>query len=162
AGLEDGILPHHNSLEDSTLIEEERRLFYVGITRARKKLSISCAQSRRTWNQVSANPPSRFLEEVPKECLSIEGEFDSEEIHQVNNDLTNNEVSYEFDNTEIEPLRKGGSVWHPTYGKGIVEGFDHSFGQNKVVVRFVDFGCRKIRPSQLESLPHKIRSELET
>ena len=64
-GLEDGVFPHLRTLGDTNELEEERRLAYVGITRARQRLYLSRAQVRSAYGQTSYNPPSRFLEEVP-------------------------------------------------------------------------------------------------
>ena len=64
-GLEDGVFPHLRTLGDAKELQEERRLAYVGITRARERLYLSRAAVRSAWGQTSYNPPSRFLEEVP-------------------------------------------------------------------------------------------------
>ena len=66
-GLEEGIFPHSRSLFDTTQLEEERRLAYVGITRAMKKLYLTFADKRLFFGQHNANPPSRFLIEIPEE-----------------------------------------------------------------------------------------------
>ncbi len=71
-GMEEGLLPHHSSIEEDN-IEEERRLAYVGITRARRVLHISCARRRRKGGEVVDCQPSRFLEELPREDLAWEG-----------------------------------------------------------------------------------------
>ncbi len=68
-GLEDGVFPHLRSLGDSAELEEERRLAYVGITRARSRLYLSRAVVRSSWGAPSYNPPSRFLDEIPEELL---------------------------------------------------------------------------------------------
>ena len=68
-GLEDGIFPHLRSFGDQAEMEEERRLAYVGITRARQRLYLSRAVVRSAWGQTAYNPPSRFLEEVPAELV---------------------------------------------------------------------------------------------
>ena len=68
-GLEDGVFPHLRSLGDPTELEEERRLAYVGITRARERLYLTRALVRSAWGAPSHNPPSRFLEEVPYELV---------------------------------------------------------------------------------------------
>ena len=68
-GLEDGVFPHMRSLGDSKELEEERRLAYVGITRARERLYVSRAIVRSAWGAPSYNPPSRFLEELPSELV---------------------------------------------------------------------------------------------
>jgi DNA helicase-2/ATP-dependent DNA helicase PcrA len=68
-GMEDGVFPHMRSLGDPRELEEERRLAYVGITRARQRLYISRAIVRSAWGAPSYNPPSRFLDEVPGELV---------------------------------------------------------------------------------------------
>ena len=68
-GLEEGIFPSSRSVEEGDRLEEERRLMYVGITRARKRLYLSRAASRMLYNQYSANPPSRFLDEIPPRLI---------------------------------------------------------------------------------------------
>lgn len=66
AGMEEGIFPHASYDGDPAEVEEERRLAYVAITRARKKLYLTHATTRRTWGSAQANPPSRFLNEIPE------------------------------------------------------------------------------------------------
>jgi DNA helicase-2/ATP-dependent DNA helicase PcrA len=68
-GLEDGVFPHLRALGDPAELQEERRLAYVGITRARQKLYVSRSHMRSAWGQTSYNPPSRFLEELPHHLL---------------------------------------------------------------------------------------------
>jgi len=68
-GMEDGVFPHMRSLGDSRELEEERRLAYVGITRARQRLYVTRAVMRSAWGTPAFNPPSRFLEEIPDEVL---------------------------------------------------------------------------------------------
>ena len=68
-GWEDGIFPHQRSLGDEVELAEERRLAYVGITRAKKRLYVSRAMMRSAWGQPGANPASRFLDDIPKELL---------------------------------------------------------------------------------------------
>ena len=72
-GLEDGVFPHLRTLGDQRELEEERRLAYVGITRARERLYLSRAQLRMTWGQTSYNPASRFLDEVPPDLVEWTG-----------------------------------------------------------------------------------------
>nr|MDT0661170.1 DNA helicase PcrA [Micromonospora sp. DSM 115978] len=71
-GLEDGVFPHLRSLGDTRELEEERRLAYVGITRARHRLYLSRAVTRSAWGQPSYNPPSRFLPELPADLVRWE------------------------------------------------------------------------------------------
>ena len=72
-GLEDGVFPHMRALGDPAELEEERRLAYVGITRARERLYLSRAQHRTAWGAGSYNPPSRFLDEVPPDLVEWSG-----------------------------------------------------------------------------------------
>ena len=72
-GLEEGIFPHFRSLAEPSELEEERRLFYVGITRARRHLAISHAWSRTTWGRTQPAMPSRFVTEVPSHLVDDVG-----------------------------------------------------------------------------------------
>jgi DNA helicase-2/ATP-dependent DNA helicase PcrA len=66
-GMEEGVFPHSRAFLDNEELEEERRLAYVGITRAEQQLFLSCAQMRTLFGRTTANPPSRFLDEIPEE-----------------------------------------------------------------------------------------------
>ena len=70
-GCEDGVFPHIRSLTEPEELEEERRLAYVGITRARERLFVSHAWSRMLWGATQYNPPSRFLDEIPSELVQV-------------------------------------------------------------------------------------------
>jgi DNA helicase-2/ATP-dependent DNA helicase PcrA len=80
-GCEEGIFPHSRALNDPTELEEERRLAYVGLTRAREKLFVSHAWHRMLFGQSSYNPPSRFLSEIPEELFDRQGNVDSGTDH---------------------------------------------------------------------------------
>ena len=73
AGMEETLFPHMNSVGDAASVEEERRLAYVAITRARKKLYLTCAQQRQIFGQTHANPVSRFIGEIPGELRQTTG-----------------------------------------------------------------------------------------
>ena len=77
AGLEDGVFPHLRALSDPGELQEERRLAYVGITRARQRLYLSRAVSRSAWGQPAWNPPSRFVDEIPGELVDWSGAVDA-------------------------------------------------------------------------------------
>jgi DNA helicase-2/ATP-dependent DNA helicase PcrA len=68
-GCEEELFPHSRSLEDQSGVEEERRLCYVGMTRAEQRLVLTYAQSRRVYGQVKMRAPSRFLKEIPEDCV---------------------------------------------------------------------------------------------
>lgn len=69
-GLEEGLFPHYNSIDDPAAVEEERRLFYVGMTRARKRLFLTFAGMRRRMGLLEGGVPSRFLNEIPEQCMA--------------------------------------------------------------------------------------------
>ncbi len=73
AGMEETLFPHMNSVGDAASVEEERRLAYVAITRARKRLCLTCAQQRQIFGQTNANPASRFIGEIPSELRQTTG-----------------------------------------------------------------------------------------
>ncbi len=143
-GVEDGLLPHQNSLEEPLLVEEERRLFYVGVTRARRKLSLHTAERRFTYNQNSFNSPSRFLREIPKECLT-QAVSPKPKTHY--------ESIYDEPGEMIDQAWSAGQrVRHATYGVGTITDMEEIFGTIKAIVNFSEFGPRKVRPSQLTRL----------
>ncbi|MEC0370727.1 DNA helicase PcrA [Paenibacillus chibensis] len=72
-GMEEGVFPHSRAFQDNEELEEERRLAYVGITRAEKQLFLTCAQMRTLFGRTTANPPSRFLDEIPEELKEEAG-----------------------------------------------------------------------------------------
>jgi len=119
-GIEEGIFPHYNSLNEGTndAIEEERRLMYVAITRAKKDLWIINAKRRLLYGQTNANPPSRFIEEIDEKYLEFEKRT-TNIINKVNkfrkeNMFTNKDVEY----------NKGDRVIHEEYGEGIITAVD--------------------------------------
>jgi DNA helicase-2/ATP-dependent DNA helicase PcrA len=150
SGVEDGLLPHRNSTDDQSSLEEERRLLYVGITRAKEKLSMTLARRRRSYNVEMVNPPSRFLKEIPQEFLELSLKakelFDPAPVKSFSASAS----LYHYDEEEDFDFDEGSRVFHPTYGPGTIEGFEDNFGQRKAIVKFRDFGYRKIRPSQLQ------------
>ena len=85
-GLEDGVFPHSRSLDDGRELEEERRLAYVGVTRARERLYLSRALVRSAWGAPSHNPASRFLGEVPEELVDWR-RTEADQVHWQRPDL---------------------------------------------------------------------------
>jgi DNA helicase II / ATP-dependent DNA helicase PcrA len=115
AGLEEELLPHFRSISESgddEGLEEERRLFYVGMTRAQEQLHLSYASYRMHFGQTSARMPSRFLEEIPTELIEgYEPEVEETEILGV----------FEAPTAEYGALRVGDRVRHDHFGEGNVE-----------------------------------------
>ncbi len=114
-GMEEGIMPHINSIMEENGIEEERRLCYVGITRAKERLYITNAKMRMLYGKDMANPPSRFIAEIAPEYI----ESNIAESKKINKDLLYNEEDSEY--------KSGDVVTHLTFGKGVVVGVDDRF-----------------------------------
>jgi DNA helicase-2/ATP-dependent DNA helicase PcrA len=153
-GFEDGLLPHTNSMDYEDDLEEERRLLYVGMTRAKIKLTLTGAKKRRVFNNWMANPPSRFLAEIPTDLLEIIGTaFSQNEMFaSTGYDEVSSPEAYEAE-YESEPTSYsvGMGVSHPTYGNGVIDSIDNEYGVIKAIVNFSDFGKRKVTASQLEA-----------
>ena len=84
AGMEDGVFPSYMTIvsDDPTEIEEERRLCYVGITRAMKDLTLTCAQQRMIRGETQYNKPSRFIREIPKELVDLGRNFKERKVKE--------------------------------------------------------------------------------
>jgi len=115
-GMEEGIFPHANSIVEADGVEEERRLMYVGITRARDLLYLTNAKRRMLYGKESMNPPSRFIEEIDGDLLEITNNSVKEE-----KPLFDKEKVY---SNETIDWKSGDVVLHDTYGRGVVVGVD--------------------------------------
>jgi len=118
AGLEEGVFPHSRSLDDEKQLEEERRLAYVGITRAKRRLFLSHAARRATWGQGGLSVPSRFLFEIPAALMSgprLEraDEFD-DDFGSVDPDLV---FGRRLGSRFGTPIRSGGGAWRSGSGQ---------------------------------------------
>ncbi len=132
AGLEDGLLPIAHALAIPEELEEERRLLYVGITRARQKLYLSYAQYRRRWEGILPSQPSRFLSELPSELLHIE--YSPSAIPSL---LPTESPT---DGPAEGLLRPGLRVRHPVFGIGVIETLSGKGLDTRAVVRFSSVG----------------------
>jgi DNA helicase-2/ATP-dependent DNA helicase PcrA len=150
-GVEDGLLPYGKSSEDEADLEEERRLFYVGMTRARKKLSLSSAFRRRVFNNTMANMPSRFLKEIPRDLMATDINHKAM-VDSWNRDYDDDAESTNRSSKQSEPYDAavGDRVNHPTYGSGIIDQIIDEFGHVKAVVEFDGLGKRKVAVHHLE------------
>lgn len=119
-GLEEGVMPHNNSLIDSDQLEEERRLCYVAITRAKKRLWLVNARRRTLYGMDSYNPPSRFIGEINEDYLDIDFEEEPKREKSKFNLFTNKNID-----TSIE-YGVGDKVNHDTFGMGVIVGVDKS------------------------------------
>lgn len=113
-GMEEELFPHFNSLDDAAALEEERRLCYVGMTRAKKKLFLTLARSRLIYGTTKNNEPSRFLLDISPDLL--QGAFVGS-LDAVSNYSTDDEYSQE---PEYMDINAGDLVSHPTFGRGKV------------------------------------------
>lgn len=169
-GLEENLFPSGmGEEEDESEIEEERRLAYVGMTRAREKLYLTYARSRKVWGQEQFNAPSRFLKEIPAELTTFSTSFETPKF--VNRAATANSYSnqynaansyknfgstsstrdedyqefpdYENSTSGSNGFSKGQRVRHPTFGVGSVFQTEGSGDQQKVSVLFADQTIKK-------------------
>jgi len=118
AGLEEGVFPHSRSLDDEKQLEEERRLAYVGITRAKKRLFLSHAARRATWGQGGLSVPSRFLFEIPPGLMTgprlERGDDFDDDVGQVDPDMVFGRGRASRIGT---PIRSGGGAWRAGSGQ---------------------------------------------
>lgn len=165
AGCEEGVFPHSRSLANPEEMEEERRLAYVGITRAREVLHVSHAESRNLYGNTQYNPPSRFLDEVPDELFRKEGRVKAfgggrrEErgsrsaSRSFSDDFTNRQVDAALaagKRNEPKPqgtitdFRVGEDVLHPTFGEGVIIELNIGRGRTEATIRFRDKGTKTL------------------
>lgn len=119
-GLEENIMPISKALYDDEELEEERRLMYVAITRAKEKLYLLNAGRRMLYGNMQMNPPSRFISEISDNLL--DKEETKNEMHSLKTKLL-----YSDDNSSSEEFKNGDIVTHLTFGKGVVVSVDDKF-----------------------------------
>jgi DNA helicase-2/ATP-dependent DNA helicase PcrA len=137
-GMEEGLFPSQRSLEEEGKLEEERRLCYVGITRAREQLVLSCAEHRRLYGQDLYPSPSRFVSEIPEHLVSeIRGR------HQTSHNVSAtqyssggyNAANYKKDEA-VNGIYIGQHVMHKKFGEGVVTNLEGSGSHARVQVNF--------------------------
>jgi DNA helicase II / ATP-dependent DNA helicase PcrA len=132
-GMEEGVFPHARSLEEQGL-EEERRLAYVGLTRAKEKLVLVHAAARSLWGSRDYRRPSRFLDELPQD------EIDRERLRPTSWSSYGAPRSSLAARSPVPDLATGDSVRHPTLGEGVVVRIE---GDGIVTVRFAQDGAER-------------------
>lgn len=172
AGFEEGVFPHSRSLAEPEEMEEERRLAYVGITRARELLNVSHAWSRSLYGNTQYNPPSRFLEEIPNELFRIEGNANGQSFSSGTSSIGSggssrrertygNSFSDEHTNRVVDAaiaagrtaapvvnanvlsdIKVGEDIVHPTFGEGVVIDIKGAGEKAEVTIRFRDKGTK--------------------
>ena len=136
-GLEETLFPHGRSIESPSQLEEERRLCYVGITRAMKKLYVTHAESRRLHGSDVFNPPSRFLKEIPAVFI--------EEIRpraSVTTSYVRKPKKSTMDFKDEVGIGLGQKVVHPTFGLGVVLNYEGSGESARVQINFEKAGSK--------------------
>lgn len=159
AGLEEGLIPHAQSNCNPEELEEERRLLYVGMTRAKKKLYLLNAMSRRLAGLTQSNRESRFIEEIPKElvhCRKVDigtgRAVASSEGFMPRTAMTGRyacaapvkEKKKEAPASTAAMFRNGERVYHHLWGYGVIESTDGKGGDQKVTVQFKTVGRKKL------------------
>ena len=163
AGLEEGLFPHSRSAEDEEEIEEERRLCYVGMTRARQQLVLTGAARRRVFGEYQNCEPSRFLDEIPSDLIDkivaqaprYEGGFGHAHYEFRTNPygrkgraprVREAESAYAYENEDQSAvgLRLGMRVRHAQFGVGTVTAVEEQNDDVKVTVRFNSVGVKKL------------------
>jgi len=132
AGMEEGILPHRKSFDDPDEMEEERRLCYVGITRAKKHVYLLRSYRRSLFGSGLVNPPSRFLEDIPPQLMTTKGLWERETTPPL--------VSRE----KPTELIVGDYVYHNKFGSGIVVDCFPIRGDHEITVSFERMGVKKL------------------
>ena len=136
AGVEEQLFPHKMSTEDPAKLEEERRLCYVGITRAMKKLTISYAEIRRVHGEEKYHRQSRFIREIPSECL--------QEVRlktEIKRAARFSDVKYDGVD-ENDGLRPGQRVNHHLFGDGVIVNVEGRGDKAKIQINFDDEGIK--------------------
>ena len=153
AGMEEGVFPHLRALGEPAELEEERRLCYVGVTRARERLYLTYAWCRSLWGTAQFNPPSRFISEIPEHLLTTSGaprrrhqqsreEFRSQVVDAA---LRKGRAPTPVQGTgaELLGLRAGELVVHGRYGEGTVIEVNGEGTDAEAVIRFPGVGEKR-------------------
>src|SRR5581483_7468590 len=164
AGLEEGVFPHSRSSGDQEELEEERRLCYVGMTRARSRLVLTGAARRRVFGEYRPSEPSRFIDEVPAELLErrtptwtppvAPGRYVYDELRSRPSGRSRRgrfreeEPAYAYEDEDQSAgvaLRLGMKVRHPQFGVGTVISIEALADDTKLIVRFGSAGQKTLR-----------------
>jgi DNA helicase-2/ATP-dependent DNA helicase PcrA len=145
-GMEDSVFPHQRSLGSVTELEEERRLAYVGMTRARQRLFLTRASARSTFGQPNYNPESRFLAEIPAELVERQGE----EARSLGMSTTQGFARPQKRDEPVMVLNIGDRVLHDKFGMGTVTAVS---GQNEKAEATIDFKSAGVKRLLLRYAP---------
>jgi DNA helicase-2/ATP-dependent DNA helicase PcrA len=145
-GLDEGVLPHQRSFDDPEAMHEERRLMYVGLTRAKDRLYLLRAFRRALYGDSALSEPSRFLEDIPSHLLDGNLARKKSKTERVYAKVTTWEAGER--NAPARPLttrhRSGQRVRHAHFGEGIVIETKLTSGEEEVIVAFEDAGLKRL------------------
>jgi DNA helicase-2/ATP-dependent DNA helicase PcrA len=141
-GMEDGIFPHQRSMANIKEMEEERRLAYVGITRAMQRLYLTRALVRSTWGQPSSNPASRFLAEIPEELVERSGE--EEFARSMARPMGQSFTRPSRDAGPVMVLAPGDRVTHDKFGLGRVVSVAGAGDKSEALIDFGSAGQKRL------------------
>ena len=141
-GLEEGYVPHGQSGDDEDELEEERRLLYVGMTRAKDELTLSLAARRLVYGRVQPRLESRFVSEIPRESVEERTFFASRPAF-VTTHVAPEDESQEVDLPGTGELKRGRRVRHPRYGYGVILAQEGSGEETRLTVYFDRAGKKK-------------------
>jgi DNA helicase II / ATP-dependent DNA helicase PcrA len=161
-GLEEGLFPHSRSAEDEAELEEERRLCYVGITRAERRLVLTSAARRRVFGEYHSTDPSRFIDEIPAELIEeVPSTFAAPQqsfshFHGTSygnkgggyRKAREEQPAYSYENEDQSApagLKPGLRVKHPAFGVGTVLSVEPLDDDTKLIVRFASVGQKTLR-----------------
>jgi len=149
-GMEEGMFPSQQSSDESGRLEEERRLCYVGMTRAMQKLYLTHAESRRLYGQEQYNRPSRFLREIPSDCVE-EIRLTATVTKPTQFSRFSNAASHSaFENTGF---KLGQRVRHDKFGEGTVLNYEGTGAQSRIQVNFDQLGSKWLVTAYARLLP---------
>ena len=140
-GMEDGILPHFKSIDDPAQLEEERRLCYVGITRAKQRVYLVRAFRRHLMGSSAVNRPSRFLQDIPSELITTSSVWEGEDSW-VNSTAEARDKTEELKG-EVAEFKPGDHVRHEQFGEGVVVSYQTVKNDAEVVVAFDGVGVKR-------------------
>ena len=143
AGMEEGLFPNAKSVEEAGRLEEERRLAYVGITRARQKLVLSYAEARRIHGVDMYGIPSRFLREIPAALLhEVRPRVQVSRPMAAFQSRRETGIARGHATIEAPPVKLGQNVVHASFGRGVVTDYEGSGAHARVQVNFDDAGSK--------------------
>ena len=146
-GLEEGIFPHAASIQDTARLEEERRLCYVGMTRAMEKLYLCWARERRRFGSRSFSVPSRFLSEIPADILEGASGWDAGEAAPRAEAAAGGRIlDYSYTDSTEWDFRPGLRVRHPIFGTGTIKSVRGRGDAQKLLIDFDRVGIKTIVP----------------